>query len=234
MKNANHHVVAVTNAPSVFSATAALVASAEGIHAALGMHPELVASHGHELPLMWHLFGQTRFIGEIGLDYVTTDEAERRRQRKVFTEIVAHCDDAGDKILTVHSRRASKDVIEIIGSRFRGNTILHWYSGTLRELNLAEEYGFYFSVNPAMCLSEKGLKLLNAMNPSRMLTETDGPFVRIEQRPATADDVAGVIATLATIWKCPPAEANGRVFENWFRVQAIPNSPLRTSVPPTT
>src|ERR1700683_2400911 len=108
LRDGGHHVIAVTNAPSVFAATAALVASTERIHAAVGMHPELIATHAHELPLMLQLLSQTRFVGEIGLDYVTTDETDKSQQRKVFAEIVNRCDQAGDKILTIHSRRHSK------------------------------------------------------------------------------------------------------------------------------
>jgi TatD DNase family protein len=218
LQRAGHQVIAVTNAPSVFLATATLAAPAEGVHAALGLHPELVATHGNELPLMWQLFERTRFIGEIGLDYVTTDDVIRNQQRKVFEEIVSRCDKSGDKILTVHSRRSARDVVGIIGGGFRGKVILHWYSGSLRELKLAEEYGFYFSVNPAMCLSEGGLKLVHAMNPSRVLTETDGPFVSVNKRPAMAEDLIAVVTTLGNIWKCQPAEANQRIFDNWSAV----------------
>jgi TatD DNase family protein len=58
---------------------------------------------------------ETRFVGEIGLDYVTSDRELRRRQREVFSQILARCAEHRDKVLTVHSRRSASDVIAATG-----------------------------------------------------------------------------------------------------------------------
>src|SRR6266542_3905074 len=69
------HIIAVTNAPSVFLHTLALSRDRPYVHAAVGLHPEVAASHGHELERMWPLLEQTKYVGEIGLDYVTDDQS---------------------------------------------------------------------------------------------------------------------------------------------------------------
>ena len=57
------------------------------IRAAVGLHPELVRTHGGEVERMSQMLDETRYVGEIGLDYTTPDKEERRRQQEVFAEI---------------------------------------------------------------------------------------------------------------------------------------------------
>src|SRR6185312_11432963 len=156
IENNGVRTVAVTNAPSVFHHTLELAKRTPLLCPAVGLHPELVASRGRELQSMWPMLEQTRFVGEIGLDYVTNDEENRRAQRGVFTQIVERCAQFGDKILTVHSRRSASDVISVIGDRFPGKAILHWFSGSRAEVDRAIAFGFFFSVGPAMVRSKTG------------------------------------------------------------------------------
>ncbi len=86
------------------------------------------------------------------------------------------CAEEEDKILTIHSRRAAADIISMVGNSFQGTAILHWFTGAAKEVERAAAYGMYFSVNPAMVLSEKGRSLISAMPVDRVLTESDGPI----------------------------------------------------------
>jgi TatD DNase family protein len=103
----------------------------------------------------------------------------------VFEKIISSCNDAGNKVLTVHSRRAEKEVISIIGQAFSGKVILHWYSGGLKEIEQAIVNGFYFSINYAMTQSENGRKIIDHIPIERILLETDGPFIKVNHRPST-------------------------------------------------
>ena len=59
-------VVAVTNAPSVFFHTRDLAKRCEWLVPAVGLHPELVATHGHEVSRIGPLLEQTQFVrGEL-------------------------------------------------------------------------------------------------------------------------------------------------------------------------
>lgn len=210
-------VITVTNTPSVFKATQNLVSSSRYIHAALGLHPQLVGTRSQELALMGSLIKETRFIGEIGLDYTTTNEQETKLQRKIFEEILNQCASEGNKILTVHSRRAAGDVIAMIGPDYPGRIILHWFSGTVKDLKKAMEYGMYISVNISMARSAKGRSLINHMDPNLVLTETDGPFVRVGKVPAVPADVINIIYLLANAWNCGIEEAKARVYDNYSK-----------------
>jgi TatD DNase family protein len=207
--------IAVTNTPSVFRTLVELVARAKRVHAALGLHPQLASRRASELPLFRELLPETRYVGEVGLDHTTSREDDRRVQRRVFDAVLGWCDEAGDKILTVHSRRAAEDVVDAVGSRFRGVWILHWYSGSRRTLERALANGAYVSVNPAMVRSVRGRALLAAVPSERTLTETDGPFASVEGAPARPVDAVLAVRGLAALWRVTPEAAQHTIYETF-------------------
>lgn len=75
--------------------------------------------------------------------------------------------------------------MDIIGDGFPGKVILHWFSGSVRQMELAAERGCFFSVNPPMTTSENGRKLISAFPSERILIETDGPFTKVGDEPCT-------------------------------------------------
>lgn len=211
-------VVAVTNAPSVFFHTKRLAEHCPFLLPAAGLHPELVATHGHELDRLLPLLEETQFVGEVGLDYVTRDQGLRERQRRVFEAILDRCAALGGKVLTVHSRRASGDVISTVGAGYNGSVILHWFSGTKREAEQALKNGCYFSVNPAMLVSKSSQQLLALLPRERVLTETDGPFVSHQRSPATPTQTAIVARHLALLWSIPEDEVRTLLLDNFRRL----------------
>jgi TatD DNase family protein len=212
------HTIAVTNAPSVFEHTERLASGNPYLHPAVGLHPELVATHEHELEAMWPFLDRTRFVGEIGLDYGTADPSVRARQRAVFSKILDRCARQTGKVITVHSRRAAADVVAAIGDKFPGCVILHWFSGSIRELHRATQGGLYFSVNAAMIESANGRRLIAEMPRERVLTESDGPFVRGSHGPASIQDCNAVLRALAACWNVDAAEAANSVLLNYSRL----------------
>src|SRR3546814_10842246 len=67
------------------------------------------------------------------------------------------CRAAGGRVISLHSRRAAGEVLDAIESiRDAGTPILHWFSGTGRQLDRAIDLGCWFSVGPAMLRTEKG------------------------------------------------------------------------------
>jgi TatD DNase family protein len=209
--------IAVTNIPSVFSHLLKMVGDTAHIRVALGLHPELVHERRGELPLFRQLVSRTRYIGEVGLDYVTPDNDRRRLQRESLTSIVEWCAEAANKIVTVHSRRAADDVVDVFGV-FSGTFILHWYSGSSKALQRALVNGAYVSVNPAMLQSARTMSLLLQVPRDRVLTETDGPFVAVDRRPARPADVEVAVRGLATLWNVDPQEARAIVYENFVHI----------------
>lgn len=216
------HTLAVTNAPSVFHHTRQLAAGKKFVRASVGLHPELAYTHAGEVDQLTSLLKVTRFVGEIGLDNTERDKEVRQIQRRVFDMILHECASYGDKILTVHSRRASKDVLDAIGTDYPGRVILHWFSGPLRDLSVAVARGFFFSVNPTMIRSTNGQRITTSIPQDRILTETDGPFTMIHKRACEPGDVQEVIDFLAHQWNVDAQDARATVQGNFQRLVDAP------------
>lgn len=209
------YTVAVTNLPSAFSKVESLLSGMRHVRPAIGLHPQNAYRYHYEMEQMWRLLDHTRYIGEIGLDYSTPDSANRQVQRYVFDQILDRCSSAGSKILSIHSRRAAADVISAIGPGFPGKVILHWFAGPKRELERAISYGYYFSINPAMARSKRGASLVAAVPPDRLLTESDGPYIKVNRRQAQPPDVYSAVRSLAGFLNIDVEEMAEVVYENF-------------------
>ena len=167
------YTIAVTNLPDLYRKESSEIAS-KYIRFALGFHPELIHQYKSQISLMWALLPEARYIGEVGLDFV--DTTYKNEQLAFFSELIERCRFDKSKIITIHSRRAVRQVLDIVGSNYRFKPILHWFTGSSEELRKAIEAGFYFSVNGAMMTSKRFLSLLPEIPKERLLLETDSPF----------------------------------------------------------
>lgn len=196
------YTIAVTNLPDLYRKESAEIAS-RFIRFSLGFHPELIHQYKNQIPLMWELLPETRYIGEVGLDFV--DKSHKAEQLSFFSELIERCRYDGSKILTIHSRQAVKEVLEIIGHNFRFKPILHWFTGNKDETISAIEAGFYFSVNEAMMRSKKFMSLLPLIPADRLLIESDSPFLRFKTSHSntllTLCETIKDVKTNVTLWE---------------------------------
>lgn len=188
------YTISVTNLPDLFRKESVEVAS-KYICFALGFHPELIHQYKSQISLMWDLLPEVRYIGEVGLDYV--DIAFKKEQVEFFTELIERCRNDEKKMLTIHSRKAVKDVLTIVGKSFKFKPILHWFTGSLTELKAAVENGYYFSVNGAMMKSKRFLDMLPMIPSTRILLETDSPFTYYNG--SHSNTLSGIAQELKTI-----------------------------------
>jgi TatD DNase family protein len=207
-------VVAVTNTPSVFRRMQELAEGFESVFCALGLHPELVAERQSEIALFKRLVADTEFVGEVGLDG-TEGQGSLVRQRHLLEEILAACQESGRRVLSVHSRRAGAQILEVIDATFKGTVILHWFSGSLAQAREATERGWYFSINITMARSQAGQRLVRALPMNRVLTESDAPLARFSGQPSSPKDVVQVVACLADSWRLSEERAARQVVENF-------------------
>ncbi len=212
------YTIAVTNAPSIFRQSAKLTSGKKFLRTALGLHPELVTERHHELGMLLEMLNETKYVGEVGLDFTTNSNDERKLQEKVFSSILQHSADFGDKIVTIHSRRAAERTIDLIGNSYPGKIILHWYSGSLKELERAISYGFYFSVNQSMISSNKGREIISAIPYNRILTESDGPFVKINGRSLNPNDMSETVRNLSELYKTNLSNMKAQIYQNFRTV----------------
>jgi TatD DNase family protein len=196
------YTLAVTTTPKAWARNHELASATKYVRAALGLHPQLVETRAAELGLWRELSSETRYVGEVGLDAGPRHYRSLDVQKEIFAEILERCAEFGDRIVTVHSVRAVKAVLDMIEARMppaRGRVVMHWFTGTAAELRRALDLGCYFSVNLAMLDGDRRRELVSAIPLDRLLTETDGPFTRTAGRPSRPNDVAAVVSELATL-----------------------------------
>lgn len=172
--NANKiYTIAMTNLPLLYEKEFKLYESPY-IRMALGFHPELVGEYKKYIPLMWEKLKDARYIGEVGIDF--TYSKYQKEQSDFFLELIERCRNDKTKIISIHSRKAEKEVLEILGDSFSFKPILHWYSGEACLLKRAVEVGCYVSFNAQMLKSNKIKQFLAIAPQDRILLETDSPF----------------------------------------------------------
>lgn len=169
------YTIAVTNLPVLFEKYYPDYQQYQYMKLALGFHPELVYEYQNQLPIFIKNIDKTRYIGEIGLDFSTPDLNNRKSQVKIFSDIIQICSEHKNKILSIHSRKAHKEVMDVLEG-YQGAVILHWYSGAIRELKIALERGYYFSINQQMVRSSSGKSIIDTIPVDKILIESDAPF----------------------------------------------------------
>ena len=193
------YILSVTTTPKAWHGTSLLAQKNQRIRTALGLHPQLAHKRSHELDLFDSLLAKTRYVGEIGLDGAKEFKEYWNIQLKVFRHILTSVNQAGGKIMSIHSRGSASAVLDEI-KNIDGVVILHWFSGTPKQPERAIDLGCWFSVGPAMLDTIKGRSLTLKIPKSRILTETDGPFGKFCNKTLMPWDNEITENQLATLW----------------------------------
>lgn len=207
----------VTTTPKAWPRNHELAGKTRYVRAALGLHPQLVAERAHEIGLWEELLPRTRYVGEVGLDAGPRFYRSFETQKKIFTRVLTLCAAAGNKIVTTHSVRATKAVLDIVEQYMpppRGRVVLHWFTGTTAEARRAVDLGCYFSVNADMFSNKQRAAIIKALPLDRVLTETDGPFTQTDGRPTTPSDVWIAVELLARLHGMTPIDISATIMRN--------------------
>lgn len=197
----NSFVLSVTTTPSAWPGTSALARNYPTIETALGLHPQLAKERFRELGLFDKYLAETLWIGEIGLDGSPENRSFWTEQVEAFEYILKGCANAGGRLMSIHSRRAATQVMESL-ERFPGAgvAVLHWFSGTRKELDRAILLDCWFSVGAPMLFSKKGHDIVARIPRDRVLTETDGPFAETNGIPTVPWHVEYAERGLSDLW----------------------------------
>ena len=168
-------VIGMTNLPSHFKMGFPHVKRYKHIRLALGLHPLLASENKNELPLFNRLLDQTSYIGEIGLDFSKEGLPTRDDQVTILRKLLEKLE-GKKKIISVHSRKAEKELFDLLCEYNINNVIFHWYSGPIDLIPSIIAKGYYFSVNEAMTVSKNGQNIIDRIPRDRILTESDAPY----------------------------------------------------------
>lgn len=209
--------IGMTNLPSHFEMGYPHLVNFRKVRLALGMHPLYAEAHHSEFEAFKRNLDKTSYLGEIGLDFSREGYATKELQLETFKKILLSLK-GKKKILSLHSRRAERPVLDELVKNHIKLAIFHWYSGPLGLIEEIIEHGYYFSINPAMILSDNGKKIINKIPRDRMLTESDGPFIISNGVPVKPIDVELVHRYLSRTWLVPLTAVSEQVRINFNRL----------------
>lgn len=156
---------------------------------AVGLHPWWVSADecrlAEELRAFDDALPETRYVGEVGLDFSKRRIATRDAQLCAFRHIAGACAKEGGKVLSVHCVKAYDDALSILkgsGCLASCTCIFHWFSGSFPQLTQAVDAGCSFSVGARMLETKKGREYAKAIPLQKLLLETDAPFAADPER----------------------------------------------------
>ena len=178
-----HGVVAFSNTvtPEGYLAASEALAGFLNVRVGVGLHPWWVADGrcgAEQVELACRLIQETRFVGEVGLDFAPRREGTFETQLDAFERIIDACCTQGGKVISIHAVRSATAVLDVLERHHATHCnacILHWFSGSSQELARARELGCHFSVNPNMLATKRGRAYVRQTPPERLLLETDLP-----------------------------------------------------------
>lgn len=202
--------IGMTNLPSHFQMGVNHIRRYKYIRLALGLHPLRAKEHAKEYSQFRQYVDETSYIGEVGLDFSREGFSTKEIQIKSF-KFVLDCIKTKNKILSLHSRRAEKETLEILTEKGIDNAIFHWYSGSLNVLRNIANSGFFFSINSAMIQSDNGRRMIAAIPKELVLTETDYPL-------CPQNNIFEIHKFLSLLWNKTPEECETIIYNNFLRM----------------
>jgi TatD DNase family protein len=209
--------IAVTNLPSHYKLACENLIDFRYVKPALGMHPLAAKEHPQAMPAFRELILNSSFVGEIGLDFSRHGRLTADQQMATFDEVIRLAT-RPFRIITLHSRGAEDEVLRTLEAYQTGPVIFHWFSGPRGILKKILSAGHFVSLNPAMIRTKRWNEWILNLPREQVLTETDGPFARVDGRAAHPSDVNCVLDWLGVRWCCRREEAEQIVSTNFDRL----------------
>jgi TatD DNase family protein len=195
--------LAVTTTPKAWAVEQEFARYCRYVRIGVGLHPQVLHERMAELPLLERAIGDSRFVGEIGLDGSPMHKGNLPDQLRALRRIFSACSDVGGRVLSVHSVRAvglTLDMLEETKVHEANIIILHWFTGSASELRRALSMGAMISVNADMLRTEKGRLHARTAGPRHTLTESDAPFTKAHSLVNGVPSVEPAIKALAECW----------------------------------
>ena len=209
--------VACTFMPSDFALCLPVIRSFKYIRFALGLHPTCADKHEREYGLFREYVNSTSYIGEVGLDF--SSEFEKTKDIQIRSlQVVLEAVRNRPRFITFHSRKAEETLLAMIDEYSISNAVFHWYTGPADLIPEILARGHYFSVNLAMLYSKAGQHIISCIPRNHVLTETDGPFIKIAGRQARPSDMEQVQMGLAAMWNCTASDVERQIRINFERI----------------
>ena len=183
------------------------------IYSAIGIHPWSLASSNinEALRFIEKNAHHAIAIGEIGLDYwyrdVRKNPEKKEKQRELFRRLLKIAKEK-EKPVSIHSRGAWMDCVEITIEMKIQKAVFHWFSGPKEALKRLLDHGYYISATPAAKYSKEHRAAIRDAPLGNILLETDSP---VSYRGEIAEP-AHVLKSLSAVAEIK-GESKGKVAE---------------------
>jgi TatD DNase family protein len=173
-------------------------------HSALGFQPSEIHKFTDEEiedEIKWIKKQKPIAISEIGLDYAIIkrekqSEFEKMRQIEWFERFIELAKELNVPAI-IHSRWATKPVIEILEELKPKKAILHAFSGTLEEAKRALKLGYKFSIGNTVAYAEQKRELVEKLPIEAFVLETDSPVA--SPKPGERNEPANITLVVSEI-----------------------------------
>jgi len=197
---------------------------AQGLYAAIGLHPMYAASEFIKLKtdpdegeflLPEQDFDKEKYlalasrskkvvaVGEIGLDYYYKPKSKEKltqfkeKQKKVFLEQLDLAKELNVPVI-LHCRMAHDDVIEILQTQEGITGVVHCFTGTLEQAKKYTALGFYLGFN-GIIFKFNVDEVIKNIPLDNMLVETDCPYLTPPQEAGKRNEPMFIKHTIEKI-----------------------------------
>jgi TatD DNase family protein len=195
--------------------TLALAKKHKKVKAALGLHPyDIVKMSDDEIEKELTFISKQKIIalGEIGLDFTYENKEKQIKYFKKFLDLAKKM----DLPVITHSRKAEKELIDILEEFEMKKVILHCYCGKKKLALRAEKLGYYFSVPPRLLSSDQFQELVKEISITKLLTETDAPYMGAKKGERNIpSNVEQTIKKIAELKRMDETEVKNSIFMNY-------------------
>ncbi|GAC1418256.1 MAG: TatD family hydrolase [Flavisolibacter sp.] len=183
LQRAKQNFVGTILMPAIDSAThkelILLSKNNDACKAMMGLHPCSVSEdYMVELEIVQRYLNEGNFIaiGEIGLDYYW-DKKFMKEQIMAFRKQIELALERNLPI-SVHSRNATAECIEVVREYKDLRGVFHCFSGTYEQGMDLVQIGFYLGIGGVVTFKNAGLdKIIEKLPLTQMVLETDAPYL---------------------------------------------------------
>ena len=160
-------------------------------------------------------------IGEIGLDgKEVTDPQELVVQEQRFITIIELAIELHKPVI-IHTRKREERVIEIIEEYIQKTGFkkfnLHCFCGKKKLFSRIKSLGIYCSIPLIILNTESFRYLVEELDISQLLVETDSPYLHPQKKVNTPLEIPKIYERIATIKGYDSVEIENIIYKNYMR-----------------
>jgi len=155
-------------------------------------------------------------IGEVGVDFKETED--KIKQIDIFKKFIKLSKKI-KKPLIIHSRKAEKEVVDLLEEEKAEKVLMHCFSGNMKLVERIVKNGWSLSIPAIVKHSEHFQNIVKIVPISNLLCETDSPFLHPEKKTNnTPENIIESYKKIAEIKGISLEECEKFIEENFKRL----------------